>query len=98
MEKYYPYPCKQCGNCCKYVNLVEEIKHLDRGDGICKNLTENNLCKIYSNRPNVCNGQYVYEHRYSNISVEDFHKMVAIFCKEIREHKIEELHKKIQDS
>ena len=34
----------------------------------------------------------------NNISVEDFHKMVAIFCKEIREHKIEELHKKIQDS
>lgn len=75
MEKYYPYDCKQCGNCCRHIDLVKELAGLDRGDGVCKNLGENNLCKIYSERPSVCNGKYVYEKFYSHMTVEDFHKM-----------------------
>ena len=92
MEKYYPYPCQQCGCCCKNVNLFDEMRALDRGDGICKNLTNNNLCKIYSQRPNLCNGQYVYENFFSNISVEEYHRMIANLCKKIRGSEIEKLH------
>lgn len=27
---------------------------LDRGDGICKNLAEDNTCRIYDDRPDYC--------------------------------------------
>jgi len=27
---------------------------LDRGDGACKHLTEDNLCSIYEDRPDFC--------------------------------------------
>ncbi len=85
MEKYYPYDCKQCGNCCRHINLVEPIKNLDRGDGVCIHLTEKSLCEIYPDRPPVCNGKYVYENFYSDMTVSDFHKMIKELCKKIRE-------------
>ena len=92
MEKYYPYPCRQCGSCCKHVDLLEEMKSFDRGDGICKYLNENNLCSIYKERPNLCNGQYVYEHFYSDISVAEYHKIITDLCEKIRGIEIEKLH------
>lgn len=84
MEKYYPYDCKRCGNCCRHIDKIEELKNLDRGDGVCKNLTENNLCRIYSERPPVCNGKFVYEKFFPEMTVEDFHKMTLKFCRELR--------------
>lgn len=84
MEKYYPFACEKCGDCCRHINLVEPLKDLDRGDGVCKNLTEKNLCKIYAERPPVCNGKFIYENFYSDMTVEDFHKMTRGFCNKIR--------------
>ena len=84
MEKYYPYDCKRCGNCCRHIDLVKELKDLNRGDGVCKNLTEKNLCKIYKSRPAVCKGKFVYENFYSDMTVEDFHKMAKKICEELR--------------
>ena len=95
MEKYYPYPCKHCGCCCLHVDLIEEMKIFDRGDGICKNLTENHLCGIYSQRPRFCNGQYFYETFYSHMSIKEFHDMMSKLCEEIRGRELEKLHKKI---
>jgi len=56
------WQCKKCGSCCKILNthlpkrkedqLV--IKELNRGDGICRHLSEDNLCMIYEDRPNIC--------------------------------------------
>lgn len=37
--------CKKCGKCCKIIN--------------CKHLSEDNLCLIYENRPEVC-GSFPY--------------------------------------
>ncbi len=87
MEKYFPYPCQRCGNCCRHVDLIAEMKVLDRGDGVCVNLTENNLCKIYSQRPPICNGKFVYENFYSHISVKDFHELISKACKKLQEMK-----------
>ena len=84
MEKYYPYNCKQCGNCCRHVDAIEQMKNFDRGDGVCKNLTENNLCKIYPERPPLCNGKFVYENFFSDMTVEDFHKKIAKICRELK--------------
>ncbi|MBQ6975015.1 MAG: hypothetical protein IJS81_00025 [Selenomonadaceae bacterium] len=87
MEKYYPYPCKRCGSCCRHVDCVDGMQHLNRGDGVCINLTENNLCKIYATRPPICNGKFLYENFYSHMTVADFHKMTSKLCKKLREMK-----------
>ncbi|WP_072983266.1 YkgJ family cysteine cluster protein [Megasphaera elsdenii] len=85
MEKYRPYPCQQCGSCCRHVDVIEEMKKYDRGDGVCLHLNKNNKCNIYNHRPPLCNGQWVYEHYYSDMTVADFHRMVKKFCKKIQE-------------
>ena len=98
MERYYPYDCKRCGSCCRHVDLIEEMKSFDRGDGVCKHLTDFNLCRIYPQRPNLCNGKYVYENFYSNMSVTEFHKMISNLCETIRGNEFEELHQKVSNS
>lgn len=85
MEKYVPYPCKMCGACCRHVNILKEMQKYDRGDGVCVHLRTDNRCEIYKKRPNICNGQYVYEHYFSHMTVSEFHKMVAAYCEQIRE-------------
>lgn len=44
--EYYSYPCKHCGNCCRHVDLIAEMASFNRGDGVCKHLTTDNLCKF----------------------------------------------------
>lgn len=46
------FECWSCGACCKLAGLNHP--ELDRGDGICKNLTPDNLCSIYNERPDFC--------------------------------------------
>ena len=85
MEKYRLYPCKMCGVCCRYVRLIKSMMKFDRGDGACIHLRDDNKCDIYYHRPHICNGKWVYEHLYSNMTVSDFHQMTADFCKKIQE-------------
>lgn len=41
------YKCNKCGKCCKSLNLSKLYDDLNRGDGVCIYLDEeNNLCKI----------------------------------------------------
>ena len=82
--KYNPYPCKRCGSCCRHVDLITEMKHFDRGDGVCKYLMPENLCKIYADRPPLCNGEYVYKRFFSDMTTEDFHKIISLLCKRLR--------------
>ena len=81
-----------------HVDLIEEMKIFDRGDGVCENLTDNNLCKIYSNRPKFCDGKFFYENFFADMSVTEFHKMMKNLCVEIRRREFEGLHKKISDA
>ncbi len=92
IEEYRAFPCIQCGECCRHVDTVPQIKNLDRGDGVCKNLLPNNLCRIYANRPDVCNGKFVYEHFYQDMTVADFHEMIWNLCLKIRKREFEKLH------
>lgn len=50
------WTCTQCGNCCRSINtdLPPHLHHMDRGDGVCKNLDEDNQCRVYENRPREC--------------------------------------------
>ena len=57
LEKYYPYKCKCCGECCRHINLIPEMSSFNRGDNVCKYLNKYNKCSIYTKRPDICNGE-----------------------------------------
>ena len=46
------WECQKCGACCKFAGYF--IEGFDRGDKVCKFLTENNICSIYESRPDIC--------------------------------------------
>lgn len=87
MQKYYPFSCDCCSECCRHIDEVPYLLGFDRGDGVCKFLNTDNKCSIYKIRPNVCNGQYVYEHYFSNMSVKEFHQFIYGLCKELKGRK-----------
>lgn len=60
-----PFNCWMCGACCHFCNIVPELKHFDRGDGVCINLREDNSCGIYESRPDVCNTRTMWNEHYS---------------------------------
>ena len=85
MQRYYPFPCDCCSECCKHIDKVPALLGFDRGDGVCKFLNNNGRCLIYKIRPNVCNGQYIYEHYFSYMTVRDFHQYIYKLCKQLKE-------------
>lgn len=80
------FKCDMCGLCCKNVGKSFLQAEFDRGDGVCKNYDdETRLCKIYSNRPIVCNVSAYYEKFLSQvISREEFYKMNYKVCEELK--------------
>ena len=85
---YYPYPCARCGACCRHVDLIADMKTFDRGDGVCKHLTAENLCEIYAERPPLCNGEHVYRKFSADMTVEEFHGFISKLCVKLREAEI----------
>jgi len=67
------------------------MKTFNRGDSVCKYLTADNLCEIYSERPPLCNGEYVYKKFFSDMSVEEFHEIINMLCKDLRRRELEKL-------
>jgi Fe-S-cluster containining protein len=61
------FPCTGCGCCCRRIN--QAVRHFNINDkkhplyfpygwdedGVCDNLTEDNKCTIYEERPLICN-------------------------------------------
>lgn len=82
--------CDQCGLCCRVIGLAtsvfSEAVDLDRGDGVCKHLTDDNLCEIYRNRPWMCDIAVVHKKKYSDKTIEQYHEMCVEGCKTIKRH------------
>jgi len=79
------FNCDCCGLCCRNVGKTFLQIDLDRGDGVCKNLTEKNLCRIYKNRPLICNVDAYWEKFLSSIiSREEFYKINYKVCEELK--------------
>ncbi|NQZ07808.1 MAG: YkgJ family cysteine cluster protein [Algicola sp.] len=80
------FPCDNCGKCCQYVNLSEETKWLDRGDGICRHLDENTkFCLIYDDRPDICNVKFQYKKNYAqNYTWQEFVDLNVQVCSELK--------------
>lgn len=53
---------------------LPKAQYLDRGDGTCRHLTNDNLCGIYDERPAFC--------RTSNIPASDHERALA--CSRLR--------------
>ena len=80
------FDCDCCGACCKNIRRATFEHDLDRGDGVCKNFDdEKNLCKIYSERPILCNVDAYYEKFLSQtMTREDFHALNKKVCAKLR--------------
>lgn len=62
------FPCTGCGLCCQKVNMAEQTKSLDRGDGICRHYQQDShQCSIYDTRPDICRVDVQFKNNYSSI-------------------------------
>ncbi|MFZ7217414.1 YkgJ family cysteine cluster protein [Avibacterium avium] len=82
MHNLTQFPCDACGKCCRRVNLSEQTRFLDRGDGVCHHFNERtNLCRIYQNRPLVCRVKdYYLAHLSDQYSWEEFVRLNIEVC------------------
>lgn len=79
------FECDKCGLCCKNIRFSSLSAELDRGDGVCKYLTSENLCEIYSERPIFCNVTAYYEKNLSEtMSREEFYRMNYEVCERLK--------------
>lgn len=73
---------QRCGICCKNIDKIPELSKFHTGDGVCVYLSNDNLCKIYSNRPDICNVDRMYHKTYKEImSIEEYERMNMEGCK-----------------
>ena len=80
------FECDKCGLCCQQLSKSELYSSLDRGDGVCRHFDETTkLCKIYANRPIICNVDEIYD-RFLNkkISRKAFHDLNYAVCRQLK--------------
>ncbi len=82
-----PFPCTQCGACCRHVNLSPLTAYLDRGDGMCKHYNQiSQLCNIYTDRPEICQINVYYEKHYKHSLLwDEFVNLNLIACKQLND-------------
>ncbi len=74
------FKCIQCGNCCRHLERSELYKDLDRGDGVCRYLSDN-LCSIYEDRPLLCRSEESYNEYFSEIYTrEEYYRLNEETC------------------
>lgn len=79
------FKCDRCGLCCRKLK-GSPLAMLDRGDGVCRYLNDDNLCTIYENRPLICNVDKLYDNKYSGrITREAYHLLQEQACKKLKE-------------
>lgn len=80
-----PIKCDGCSApCCRVIGRIEPT--LDRGDLCCKHLDEETVkCKIYNDRPLICNTDKLYETVFNFMPREEYDKLNSIACKELKE-------------
>jgi uncharacterized protein len=76
------YPCEKCGACCRHISKV--LPSLDRGDGVCLHLSEDNLCEIYEERPLICNIDEIHNRLFPGVEIEQFYALTHKYCEALR--------------
>lgn len=78
------FPCKQCGACCRNLQLSSLYSELDRGDGTCKYLN-GNLCSRYDTRPLLCRVDDCYTLFFKDVmSIEQYYERNLSMCKALQ--------------
>ena len=86
MPKDSEFDCIKCGLCCRCLKGNPAVKGTklekwDRGDGVCKHLTEDNLCDIYEVRPLICRvDELYYKFWKDKITIDEYHEMQRNAC------------------
>lgn len=76
------FVCTRCGLCYRNINRIPELADFNRGDGVCIHLSDDNLCDIYSTRPDICNVEKMYESKYQKMmSKVEYEKMNTEGCR-----------------
>ncbi|OAI88494.1 MULTISPECIES: YkgJ family cysteine cluster protein [Pseudomonas] len=77
-----PFPCTQCGLCCQHVDMADETRFLDRGDGTCRHYDANSKgCGIYQDRPDICRVDLQFTERYArDYSWDEFVRLNLEIC------------------
>lgn len=79
------FECDRCGICCQHIDKIPQLEKFDSGNGRCIHLTDNNLCEIYSDRPDICNVKKMYElHFKGKISEEEYIRRNKMGCLELK--------------
>lgn len=80
-EKFF---CNHCGECCRHIDKVPELKKYDLGNGICKFL-KGSLCSIYDQRPDICNVDKMYDKLFSKcMSREEYYLLNHQGCADLK--------------
>lgn len=78
------FPCDQCGECCRNLQLSELYSELDRGDGVCRYLV-GNLCSIYPFRPLLCRIDESYDYFFKDsMTREEFYRANLQVCSKLK--------------
>lgn len=75
------FPCTSCGACCRRLNLFPkgfiESHGLEADDkGHCVNLNDDNTCRIYEDRPEIC----IVNHKKYDVDPDFYYATVASSC------------------
>ena len=91
------FPCSSCGECCKQIGSALNVSHSNpiiqelfdkfpykaNPDGSCEMLNNENQCKVYENRPLICNIKLLSI--LFKTDTQDFYKLSAEACNELIE-------------
>ena len=81
--------CTRCGICCRNIDKIPELTDFHTGDGVCIHLSDNNLCDIYSTRPDICNVEKMFELHYKKMmSKTGYEKMNLEGCRALQSKKM----------
>ena len=79
------FDCDRCGICCKHIAGIPHLVEYDNGFGECMYLDENNLCRIYTSRPLMCNVDEYYNHHLINVmSRESWYRINEEACTHLK--------------
>jgi len=76
------FKCSKCGACCRRAGQLGLMPQ--RKDGACIHLDDDNTCKIYDTRPDLCRANVMAEvnRKKFNLSLLEYYKMSNTLCNE----------------
>lgn len=74
------FSCDRCGQCCRHIGGILQLRPYDRGDGVCCHLTDGNLCDIYDSRPEVCSVDRMYVRFAGELTREQYDALMMKSC------------------